>query len=520
MAQESAQNSSSKFSNVPEMTVSELSFSLKKTLEETYGRVRIRGELSRVTIPASGHLYTDLKDENSLINAVCWKGTLAKLSVKPEEGLEVICTGRVSTYPARSNYQLIIESMELAGEGALLKMLEERRKKLAAEGLFVQEKKQRLPFIPQTIGVVTSPTGAVIRDIMHRLSDRFPRHVLLWPVRVQGEEAAPEITAAINGFQNMADGGAIPRPDLLIVARGGGSLEDLMPFNEESVVRAVAECTIPVISAVGHETDTTLIDYVSDMRAPTPTGAAEMAVPRRSDLMAQVQDCSHRMSATMNRFVTERRDRLEAYGGRLMTPERLLESRIQTLDHLTHKLSSHFGHILTLRKSRLAELAAQLSHPRKILDMKTHALSHMVQSLNQRFELFLGTKRNRLTAQAAKLRHPQYVMDGGAQRLNAISDRLQASGSRLFESDRQRLESAGRMLESLSFKSVLNRGYAVVRDDKGKVITQADSVKAASAIDIEFKDNQHIQAVTGNKKSSKRSKSDKTDQKSSQGKLF
>lgn len=324
--------------NIPEFSVSELAFSLKKTLEDNYGRVRVRGELSRVSIAASGHMYSSLKDDQAVIDAVCWKGTMSKLGLTPEEGLEVICTGRISTYPARSNYQLIIESMELAGEGALLKMLEERRKKLTAEGLFDEERKKPLPFLPEVIGVVTSPTGAVIRDILHRLEDRFPRHVLVWPVLVQGEGAAQQITQAIEGFQTIHEKG-LPRPDVLIVARGGGSLEDLMPFNEESVVRAAAACDIPLISAIGHETDTTLIDYAADLRAPTPTGAAEMTVPMRANLTAQVLEDEKRLINAMTRLLSENRHKLEAQGNRLGDPRKLLEVHIQKLDHLGDKLS-------------------------------------------------------------------------------------------------------------------------------------------------------------------------------------
>ena len=266
-------------SNVPELTVSELANSLKRTLEDTYARVRVRGELSRVKIHSSGHLYSDLKDQDAVLNIICWRTTLSRLSIHPEEGLEVICTGKITSYPARSNYQMVVDSMELAGEGALLKMLEDRRKRLAAEGLFDESRKKRRPYLPQTIGIVTSPTGAVIRDIIHRIEDRFPAHLLVWPVRVQGQGAAEEIAAAIDGFNAVPANGPFKRPDLLIIARGGGSLEDLMPFNEEIVVRAAANSKIPLISAVGHETDTTLIDFAADLRAPTPTAAAELAVP-------------------------------------------------------------------------------------------------------------------------------------------------------------------------------------------------------------------------------------------------
>ena len=324
-------------SNVPEFSVTELAFSLKRTLEENYGRVRVRGELGRVTVPGSGHMYSTLKDDKAYIDAVCWKGSLPNLSVKPEEGLEVICTGRISSYPASSKYQMIIESMELAGEGALLKMLEERRKKLAAEGLFDPARKRKIPFLPEVIGVVTSPTGAVIRDILHRLNDRMPRHVIVWPVLVEGQGAAAQIAAAIDGFQSLPEYG-LPRPDVLIIARGGGSLEDLMAFNEEIVVRAAANSAIPLISAVGHETDTTLIDFAADLRAPTPTGAAEMAVPRRVDLLAQLAEDEKRLVHAMTRMLNENRHRLDAQGARLGDPSRLLETYMQRLDHLGDKL--------------------------------------------------------------------------------------------------------------------------------------------------------------------------------------
>lgn len=440
-------------SNVPEMSVSELAFSLKRTLEETYGRVRIRGELSRVKIHTSGHLYSDLKDESAVVNLVCWKGTVAKLSIKPEEGLEVICIGCISTYPARSNYQLIVESMELAGEGALLKMLEERKKKLSAEGLFATDRKQKLPFLPKRIGVITSPTGAVIRDIMHRLNDRFPRHVLLWPVLVQGPGAAEQITEAIDGFNKLDDK---HRPDLLIVARGGGSLEDLMAFNEENVVRAAADSTIPLISAVGHETDTTLIDYAADIRAPTPTGAAEMAVPRRIDLMAQIADDEQRLISSMSRRLTAENEKLRNIGARLGEPSRLLETKAQTLDHLSHKMTGSFEKQLSAKQARTAELAAMLRHPQTYLNEQT---------------------RN----------------------IKVATQRLHDIAPRLLNTYTERLASQTRMLESLSFKSVLNRGYVVVRDEKGKAITAADKTRTGQNVQLQFKDDRKIDAIIGKK---------------------
>src|SRR5579864_1099287 len=298
--------------NLPAYTVSELSAALRRSIEERFSYVRVRGEISGFKRHSSGHCYFALKDTDAVLDAVCWRGTALRLNVKPEDGMEVVCTGRITTYPGRSKYQLVVDAMELAGIGALLKMLEERRKRLNAEGLFAEERKKKLPFLPEVIGVVTSPTGAVIRDILHRLSDRFPRRVLLWPVAVQGEGAAEQVAAAIAGFNALQPGGHIPRPDLLIVARGGGSLEDLMAFNEEIVVRAAAASRIPLISAVGHETDTTLIDYASDRRAPT--AAAEMAVPVRLELLVQVGNAGGRMAGAMVRTLDERRLRVVGLG--------------------------------------------------------------------------------------------------------------------------------------------------------------------------------------------------------------
>src|SRR6188768_2488086 len=294
--------------NVVEWTVSELSSALRRTVEDAYGYVRVRGEVSGFKgASPSGHVYFRLKDDKAVLEAVIWKGAFGRMRVRPEEGLDVIVSGKLTTFAGSSKYQIVIDSLEPAGIGALMKLLEERKKKLAAEGLFDEARKQLLPFLPKVIGVITSPTGAVIRDILHRLQDRFPRRVLVWPVRVQGEGSAEQVAAAIRGFNALPEGGRIPRPDLLIVARGGGSLEDLMPFNEEIVVRAAAESMIPLISAVGHETDITLIDFAADKRAPTPTAAAEMAVPVRSELMLRVDGCARRVLACWQRSQEARR---------------------------------------------------------------------------------------------------------------------------------------------------------------------------------------------------------------------
>ena len=431
--------------NVPELTVSELAFSLKRTLEETYGRVRVRGELGRITFPKSGHMYADLKDAEAVLNVICWKGTLARLSVKPEEGLEVICTGRVSSYPARSNYQLIIDSMELAGAGALLKMLEERRKKLAAEGLFDPARKKEIPYLPDVIGVVTSPTGAVIRDIMHRLDDRFPRHVLLWPVAVQGQGAAEQIAAAIRGFDSLPAKGKVPRPDVLIVARGGGSLEDLMAFNEEIVVRAVADCSIPVISAVGHETDTTLIDYVADVRAPTPTAAAEKAVPVRLEILGWLNECAQRMATGASRHLSDLHNRLAAFGARLGDPHRLLEMQSQKLDHAAHKLDSAFQRGLALKVAQAEKLGAQL-------------------------------------------RRPEDRIREAAQTLAFAADALDRTIKKILQDKKIRWEQESKLLESYSFKGVLARGFVVVRDENNKPVADAKTARTGQGVQLEFRD--------------------------------
>ena len=330
----------------PILSVTEISLSLKSCVEQVFNHVRVRGEVSGVKTVASGHTYFSLKDKDSVLSAICWRGTPTATRAALQEGLEVICTGKLSTYPGRSNYQMIVEQAEPAGVGALLKLLKERREKLAAEGLFDEAHKQKIPFLPSTIGVITSPTGAVIRDIMHRLNDRFPRSVYLWPVAVQGEEAASQITTAINGFNTIPPEGLntptgfIPRPDVLIVARGGGSLEDLWCFNEESVVRAVYRSNIPIISAVGHETDTTLIDYVADLRAPTPTGAAEMAVPVRQELKIRLDSISLRLTDSLMRLTDMKRLQLNALT--LPNLRDTIQLLFQRLDDRFERLTEHF----------------------------------------------------------------------------------------------------------------------------------------------------------------------------------
>jgi exodeoxyribonuclease VII large subunit len=432
--------------NLPEFSVSEISSAVKRLVEEAFPLVRVRGEIGGLKFHSSGHIYFDLKDDKAVLNAVVWRGAARALKVRPESGLEVICTGRISTYAGSSRYQLIVEDVELAGEGALMAMLEARKKKLADEGLFDTARKRALPFLPETIGVVTSPTGAVIRDIMHRLADRFPRRVLLWPVAVQGEKAAEEIAAAIAGF-NAFPAAGLPRPDVLIVARGGGSLEDLMAFNEECVVRAAAASQIPLISAVGHETDTTLIDYAADMRAPTPTAAAEMAVPVRADLMTRTLDCAKRLYAAASRTLNERRESLRQTARLLPDADRLFAPPRQRFD---------------LAAERLAQA------------LRGHLEAH----------------RRAFTATAAVLR-PAGIsarIAFGRERSEALGQRLVHSVRACLEESRKRLESAARMLESVGYRGVLARGFVLVEGEDGTLKRSARSVTAGERLRLSFAD--------------------------------
>jgi exodeoxyribonuclease VII large subunit len=367
---ETAESAAGRLVNLPEYSVTELSAALKRTVEEGFPFVRVRGEISGLKAAASGHIYFDLKDDKAVLNAIVWKPTARLLKLRPESGLDVICMGRVTTYPGSSRYQLIVEQMELAGLGALMARLEERKKRLAAEGLFEPARKKKLPYLPEVIGVITSPTGAVIRDIMHRLNARFPRRVLLWPVAVQGEKAAAEIAAAISGFN--AANPAFPRPDLLIVARGGGSIEDLMAFNDEGVVRAAAASRIPLISAVGHETDTTLIDFASDMRAPTPTAAAELAVPVLADLQAVQADLGRRARNCFDKGVSDRKRHLAQLARVLPRSEQLFAQPRQRLDQAGERLGLGLARNLQLHRAGLARMEALL-RPRPIANRIAHA---------------------------------------------------------------------------------------------------------------------------------------------------
>lgn len=429
--------------NAHEYTVSELSFALKRTVEEQFGSVRLRGEISGWKLPASGHAYFALKDESAVIDAVMWKGGRARLSFRPEDGMEVVARGKLTTYPGRSKYQIVVDSLELAGEGALLAMIERRKAMLAAEGLFAAERKRPIPYLPELVGVVTSPTGAVIRDILHRLADRFPRDVLVWPVKVQGDAAATEIAAAVAGFN------ALPRrPDVIIVARGGGSIEDLMAFNEEIVVRAVAASTIPVISAVGHETDTTLVDFAADYRAPTPTAAAEHAVPVRAELVAATSGLAARLDSAAAKLTGVREERLRLWSARLPAPSAILGLRMQRFDDTAERLPRALRAALQQWQARYARTAEPL---------RAAGRSR------------LADARHALAAPAARL--APHLLDTAARRTD------------------RRLAEAVRLLETLNPLAVLNRGYAVVTRTDGSVVKTAVAARRESTLGLRFADS-------------------------------
>lgn len=434
--------------NAQPFSVSELSNSLKRTVEDQFGHVRVRGELTGYKRAASGHLYFGLKDESAMLDGVMWKGNAGRLPFAPEDGLEVIITGKLTTYPGRSKYQIVADRMELAGEGQLAVLFEKLKARLTAEGLFDTDRKRPIPRMPSVIGVVTSPTGAVIRDILHRLNDRFPSHVIVWPVLVQGENAAAQIAAAVNGFSVLESGGKILRPDLLIVARGGGSVEDLWAFNEEPVVRAVANCSIPVISAVGHETDTTLCDFAADLRAPTPTAAAEMAVPVRAELLDRVAQNAMRLDRSMRRSLTHAGERLEAQRRLLPKLSELTAPQQQRADELAERLSRGL-------ERRVSNASLAFAAPSGALSPRL--LGRLVEA-----------KQQRLAAARLPAKTLQARLTNNQQRLDAIS----------------------RLMASLHPEAPLQRGFARVTDGYGKTIMSVSAASAAGQVSLHFADGQ------------------------------
>jgi exodeoxyribonuclease VII large subunit len=439
--------------NLVEYTVSELAFALRRTVEDNFGLVKLRGEISGFKgRHASGHCYFTLKDEHACIEAVIWKSTFQRLKFKPEQGLEVIARGRVTTYPDKSKYQIVIDELEPAGVGALMALLEQRKKMLAAEGLFHEQRKKKLPYLPRIVGVVTSPTGAVIRDILHRLADRCPCHVLVWPVRVQGETCAAEVAGAIAGFNALMIGAAVPRPDLIIVARGGGSLEDLWGFNEEILARAVAASAIPLISAVGHETDWTIIDLVADWRAPTPTAAAERAVPVRAELLVTVRNFGMRAISNLRRALEARRSRFLAAARGLPRRAEILELPRQRLDSASGRLPRVLLASARAHRGALERCAARL--------------------------------RPHIVARAAT---------SGRERLIRLDRSRERAASAMIERARRKLDEQAKLLGTLAYHNVLTRGFTLVRDASGAMLRRASEVKPGAALDIEFADG-HIGA--------------------------
>ncbi len=440
--------------NAKPYSVSELSFALKRTLEDAYGFVRLRGEISKTTFHSNGHVYLTLKDERAVIDGVIWKGQVRGLSIRPEQGLEVIVTGKITSYPAGSRYQIVIETMEAAGVGALLAQLERLKAKLASEGLFAAERKRAIPSMPAVVGVITSPTGAVIRDILHRIRDRWPCHVVVWPVVVQGDAAAAQVAAAIRGFDALEVGSALPRPDVLIVARGGGSVEDLWPFNDEALARAVYTCSIPLISAVGHETDTTLIDFVSDRRAPTPTAAAEMATPVLAEFKATISELGARMHRSAGRAVEDRRGRVEA-AGRSMT-------RVTDQVELA---AQRFGIVSGRLTAGLARNAA--AHERDLV------------RISSRFSPLL-------------LQRPQAVQ---RQKLEGVSVRLRPSVLRGLERACERMEALTKLHASADPERPLQRGFARVTRSDGSIIRAGAVLSGGEVVAIKFGDQVTRQAI-------------------------
>ncbi len=477
--------------NAPEFTVTEISGAVKKTIEGEFSHVRVRGEIGRVSRPRSGHIYLDLKDDRSVLNGVIWKGVAARLPTQPEEGLEVVATGRLTTFGGQSKYQMVIEDIAPAGMGALMAMLEKRKKMLAAEGLFDPAGKKPIPYLPEIIGVVTSPSGAVIRDILHRLRDRFPRKVLIWPVAVQGAKCAPEVARAIEGFNAFTPGGALPRPDLIIVARGGGSLEDLWGFNEEAVVRAAAASDITLISAVGHETDTTLIDFASDERAPTPTAAAERAVPVRLELLNWVEAQDARLTRALTGTIGQKGQRLRDLSRALPRPETLAQQARQRLDVMEDRLPAALIAAANRKRVALSEAAGSLrpaTLTRALTDQKRR-----VEDLGKRLAPGLirtaRTQQTRLNQQSVRLRQasPARDLERKRERLTTLTTRLVTRAQTDQANGQRKLDALDRLRETLGYKETLKRGYAVVRGN-GDVVTTKGKAKTAKSLEIEFAD--------------------------------
>ncbi|MCC6001446.1 MAG: exodeoxyribonuclease VII large subunit [Pararhodobacter sp.] len=477
-------------SNAHEYSVSEISGAVKRVVEGEFGRVRVRGEVGRVVVARTGHMYFDLKDDRAVIAAVSWKGQVARMAVRPEEGMEGIATGRMTTFAPQSKYQLQVEQVEPAGAGALMAMLEARRKALAAAGLFDAARKRPIPFLPRVIGVITSPTGAVIRDILHRLADRFPSHVIVWPVAVQGERCPPQVVAAIRGFNALAPGGPVPRPDVLIVARGGGSIEDLWGFNDELVVRAAAESAIPLISAVGHETDITLIDYAADLRAPTPTAAAELAVPVRADLLAQVATLGARLERAGRGAVQLRAQRLRDLTRALPRPEALLASPVQRFDMAAGRFAGSLRALADRKRLDLGRAAAGLrvSSLRALFSRRAEALEARAARLAPALTRGLARRQDRLAALRPSPQPLRREIARKVPELARLGARASAAQDARLRALADRLAGLERMRLALGYPQTLGRGFAVLRTVDGSVIKGVAAARAAARFTVEMAD--------------------------------
>ncbi|WP_240471601.1 exodeoxyribonuclease VII large subunit [Neomegalonema perideroedes] len=486
--------------NAPAFSVSEISGAVKKTLETRFGQVRVRGEVSGYRGPqSSGHVYFTLKDEGAKLDVAIWKGVFQGLRFRPEEGMEVILSGRISSFPGSSKYQLIASSLEPAGEGALMAMLEKQKRLLAAEGLFDEERKKPLPFLPEVVGVVASPTGAVIRDILHRLADRFPRRVILWPAAAQGENCPPEVSAGIRGFNALKPGGPIPRPDVIIVARGGGSIEDLWGYNSAAVVRAAAASEIPLISAVGHETDVTLIDFAADKRAPTPTAAAEMAVPVRAGLVAFLEDLETRRRGAMRRGIEDRRATLRGLARALPRPESLLETPRQRLDAAAAGLPRALALWRAAQERRFAEASGKLEAARGRLSERrsgaARALAVTGERLNHAPQRLIALKRRDWAARPLPSLRP--ALARRAERLEMVAGRLDSAFRAARAQRIEKLRGLGQLLESYSFKGVLARGFALARDAEGKPIRDAAALAPGDLVALTLQKGEAKTRVLG-----------------------
>lgn len=483
-------------SNAHEFTVSEISGAVKRVIEGEFGRVRVRGEVGRVVIARTGHMYFDLKDERAVISAVSWKGQVARMTVRPEEGMEVIATGRMTTFAPQSKYQLQVENVEPAGAGALMAMLEARKAKLAAEGLFDPARKRPIPYLPQVIGVITSPSGAVIRDILHRLADRFPRRVIVWPVAVQGERCPVDVVRAIEGFNALTQGGPVPRPDVLIVARGGGSIEDLWGFNDESVARAAAASAIPLISAVGHETDTTLIDFASDLRAPTPTAAAELAVPVRADLLAQVANLGARLERAGKGSVQQREQRLRDLGRALPRLEALLSSPSQRFDLVSGRFAGSLRALADRKRLALGNAAAGL-RPGTLVNRATtrsEALGRLAMRLSPALERGIERRAERLRALRLNPARISAEITRARPGLESLAARARSLLETRLSRAQDRLGALDRMRQTLGYRETLSRGFSVLRAPDGAPVTRTELARALPRFTVELHDG-HFDAT-------------------------